>query len=70
MEELNIAIEMLENKRNNLQLKIYDYFSYGKFPSDDEFVRLQEHVISIGKMEYALDELRELKSVIEFNEAD
>ena len=67
MEELNITIGELELKENDLHCEICKPTDYGKCPSVNDLLELEEPTKELGKVVYALNVLRSLKESIEYN---
>ena len=67
MKELNITIDELELKENDLLCEICKPTDYGKCPSVNDLLELEEPTKELGKVVYALNVLRSLKESIEYN---
>jgi hypothetical protein len=67
MEELKIKIDELEIKENDLLCAMCKPTNYGRCPSVDELLGLDELGKELGKVVYALMILRDLKDTIEHN---
>lgn len=64
MEELEIAIEALENRKLSLQLSIGRPFDYGRTPADDEYLSLQPLVTNLATVEDQLSFAKDLLKTI------
>ncbi len=67
MNELDIEIEEQELKKHDLHMSVFNVFDYGRSPRDEEYLNLSDALEMLGKVEYSLIVLKELKKSIEHN---
>jgi hypothetical protein len=67
MEELQISIEILTEKKEDIQREIFHLFQYNAWPSDSEFLSIGGKVAELGQIERAAGELRECLDAVKGN---
>lgn len=69
MEELEIAIDVLKQKKSDLQILMSKPFEYGRWPNDNEFEEITSNGIELGKVEAQIFALTETLDCIKTNAA-
>lgn len=67
MEELQIAIELLAEKKEDIQREIFKLFQYNAWPSDGDFLSMGGKVAELGQIERAVGELKECLDAVKGN---
>ena len=61
MDDLELALSELEERKNKIQCEIFGLFEYDKWPSDLEYLGLLGHAVELHNIEYAISKINDVK---------
>ena len=59
MEELQISIDVLKEKKQNIEVKVDDFSRYGRSPNDSDYEQIIELLDEWDKIRYKIEILQQ-----------
>lgn len=67
MKELEISIEVLKQRKQDLENKVDDFSRYGRSPNDSDYEKIIEYLDEWDKIRYNIDILQECLNAVVSN---
>ncbi len=67
MEELKIELEVLILEKAEIKVSIYKEFEYGRFPTDDTFIKIKKRLDKLIVVQVKINVIQEMIEAIQSN---